>query len=607
MFRRILLPSIVIVLGWGFWISPDFKVIAAGVAIFLFGMLSLENGFKSFTGGLLEGILQKSTDRLWKSIGFGVVSTSLMQSSSLVSVITISFLSAGLIGLEQGIGIIFGANLGTTTGAWLIAGFGFKVKISAYAMPMLVFGTLLIFQKPKLLKGAGYILAGLGFLLLGIQYMKDGFEAFKSTLDLTRYSLPGLAGLLLYTLFGVLATVIMQSSHATLVLTITALAGGQVSYGNALALAIGANIGTTVTAIIGSFSANEEGKRLAVAHLVFNLMTGAVAIAFIHPLMRVVDVVSQWLGISATDYLLKLAVFHSLFNLIGIALMLPWIGRLVAWLKRLIPARQPSRQQPRYLLESSIGFPDTATEAVRKETLHLWDNTLDIIAHGLRLPRDELLESGRPLEELVARHPVDDSFDFDRYYEIKIKSIYSAIIAYISRASFGWEMEQSGEIHWLRRAAQAMVDAIKAVKHLQKNLIRYGHSPNVHIRHQYQQLRIQVAKLLRELEQLRQAVPEDMPGVLVDQLKLDTQLFYTEMNRNIDEMIRKQQITPEMATSLMNDLTYVHTIYQRLVEVGETLFVRQNRALSDAEKSLQLDEAELKPASDTAQTEREGS
>ena len=607
MFRRILLPSIVIVLGWGFWISPDFKVIAAGVAIFLFGMLSLENGFKSFTGGLLEGILQKSTDRLWKSIGFGAVSTSLMQSSSLVSVITISFLSAGLIGLEQGIGIIFGANLGTTTGAWLIAGFGFKVKISAYAMPMLVFGTLLIFQKPKLFKGAGYILAGLGFLLLGIQYMKDGFEAFKSTLDLTRYSLPGLAGLLLYTLFGVLATVIMQSSHATLVLTITALAGGQVSYDNALALAIGANIGTTVTAIIGSFSANEEGKRLAVAHLVFNLLTGAVAIAFIHPLMRVVDVVSQWLGISATDYLLKLAVFHSLFNLIGIVLMLPWIGRLVAWLKRLIPARQPSRQQPRYLLESSIGFPDTATEAVRKETLHLWDNTLDIIAHGLRLPRDELLESGRPLEELVARHPVDDSFDFDRYYDIKIKSIYSAIIAYISRASFGWEMEQSGEIHWLRRAAQAMVDAIKAVKHLQKNLIRYGHSPNVHIRHQYQQLRIQVAKLLRELEQLRQAVPEDMPGVLVDQLKLDTQLFYTEMNRNIDEMIRQQQITPEMATSLMNDLTYVHTIYQRLVEVGETLFVRQNRALSDAEKSLQLDEAELKPASDTAQTYREGS
>jgi Na+/phosphate symporter len=137
---------------------------------------------------------------------------------------------------------------------------------------------LLIFQKPKSLKGIGYILAGMGFLLLGIQYMKDGFDAFKSTLDLTRYSLPGFGGLLLYSLFGILATVIMQSSHATLVLTITALASGQISYDNALALAIGANIGTTVTAIIGSFSANEEGKRLALAHLVFNLITGAVAI-----------------------------------------------------------------------------------------------------------------------------------------------------------------------------------------------------------------------------------------------------------------------------------------------------------------------------------------
>ncbi len=599
MFRRILLPTILIILGWGFWISPEFKVIAAGVAIFLFGMLSLENGFKIFSGGLLEGILQKSTDRLWKSIGFGVVTTSLMQSSSLVSVITISFLSAGLIGLEQGIGIIFGANLGTTTGAWLIAGFGFKVKISAYAMPMLVFGILLVFQKPKSLKGIGYVLAGLGFLLLGIHYMKDGFDNFKNTLDLAQYAVPGFAGLLLYTFFGIFATVIMQSSHATLVLTITALASGQIGYENALALAIGANVGTTITAIIGSFSANEEGKRLALAHLIFNVITGAVAILFIQPLLVVVNNISEWIGIAEDDYLLKLAVFHSLFNLIGILIMLPWIRQLVKLLQRLVPTRRPSRQQPRYLLESSIAYPDTATEAVRKETLHLWDNALDIIAHGLRLPREELLNADIPLDELVSRHPVDDTFEFDHYYEIKIKSLYSAIIAYISRASFGWEMEQSGEIHWLRRASQAMVDAIKAMKHLQKNLIRYSQSPNLHIRHQYQLLRMQVARLLRELEQLRNATPEETPTLLVDEVKMNTQRFYTEMNRNIDEMIRLQQITPEMATSLMNDLTYVHIICQRLVEVGETLFVRQNKALSDAEKSLQLDDAELEAVKET--------
>jgi len=111
MLRKILLPTIFIILAYGFWVSPDFKVIAAGVSIFLFGMLSLEEGFKAFSGGTLEKILQKSTDKLYKSIGFGILTTTIMQSSSLVSVLTISFLGAGLIGLAQGIGIVFGANL----------------------------------------------------------------------------------------------------------------------------------------------------------------------------------------------------------------------------------------------------------------------------------------------------------------------------------------------------------------------------------------------------------------------------------------------------------------------------------------------------------------
>ena len=124
MLRKILLPTILLILGYGFWLSPDFKEIAAGVAIFLFGMLSLEEGFRAFTGGVLERILKRTTNTLWKSVSFGIVSTTIMQSSSLVSVITISFLSAGLLGLAEGIGIVFGANIGTTTGAWLVAGIG---------------------------------------------------------------------------------------------------------------------------------------------------------------------------------------------------------------------------------------------------------------------------------------------------------------------------------------------------------------------------------------------------------------------------------------------------------------------------------------------------
>ena len=149
MLKKIVLPSILTILAYGFWVRPDFKEISAGVSIFLFGMLTLEEGFKAFSGGALEKILEKSTDKLHKSISFGFIATAIMQSSSLVSVLTISFIGAGLIGLTQGIGIILGANIGTTTGAWLMAGFGLKVNIASYAMPMLVFGVILIFQKVK--------------------------------------------------------------------------------------------------------------------------------------------------------------------------------------------------------------------------------------------------------------------------------------------------------------------------------------------------------------------------------------------------------------------------------------------------------------------------
>lgn len=604
MFKKILLPSIIAVLSWGFWVSPDFKVITAGVAIFLFGMLSLESGFKVFTGGTLEAILKKSTDKRWKSLVFGVVSTSVMQSSSLVSVITISFLSAGLIGLSEGVGIIFGANLGTTTGAWLVAGFGLKVKISAYAMPMLVFGTLLIFQKSSTLKGLGYVLAGLGFLFLGIHYMKEGFEAFKDTIDLTRFSVGGFGGLLLYSLIGMAATVVMQSSHATLVLTITALSIGQISYENALALAIGANVGTTITAIIGSLSSNEEGRRLAGAHLVFNLVTGLVAILFLQQMLEVVNWFSQLVGIGQDDYTLKLSVFHTLFNLVGILIMLPLMDRMVEWLNRIIPTKKPARLKARYLLESSIAYADTATEAIRNESLHMWDNTLEVIVHGLRLPLNKVLDVDVDISALVHDYPVRKAVDMDRHYDLKIKGLYSDIIAYISRTSFGWELEQSGEIHWLRKANQDMVDAIKDIKHLQKNLLHYANSNNSVIKEQYDSLRIQLAALLRDLELIRRAETDDIPSLMIDQLKLDSDSRYAAQNQQINQFIRDHKISADMATSLMNDQAYVYNVTRKLIEMGQTLFIRHNKDLSSAEKMVQLDDNELREIHETHHPEK---
>ncbi|MCG7879248.1 MAG: Na/Pi symporter, partial [Candidatus Thiodiazotropha endolucinida] len=495
MLRKILLPTIFVVLGYGFWVSPDFKEIAAGVAIFLFGMLSLEEGFKAFTGGILERILQRTTNRLWKSLSFGIVSTTVMQSSSLVSVITISFLSAGLIGLASGIGIIFGANLGTTTGAWLVAGFGLKVKISAYAMPMLVFGIILVFQKSKSLRGAGYILAGLGFLFLGIHHMKEGFEAFKDAIDLAAYAMPGLKGLLVYTLLGAAATVVMQSSHATLVLIITALAAQQISYENALALAIGANVGTTITAILGAMSSNVQGRRLAGAHLIFNVTTGLVAIIFIQQFLLAVNGVSDRLGIAEDDYTMKLAVFHTLFNLAGIIIMLPFTGQLVSLLERLLKKRERKVEEPLFLNEAAMELPESAMQAIRNEIGHLFENAHELIISALNLDPQKLRTS-EDLKQLVETTPEVKKIDIDAIYERRIKTLYSAIIAYISEVQSTASEHFGEELYQLRQASRNIVEAVKDTKHLQKNLVRYTKSTNPKIQDQYNNLRLQLAVVL---------------------------------------------------------------------------------------------------------------
>ena len=150
MIRRSLFFGVLIVLGVLLYLNPNFKTISAGIAILLFGMIMLEEGFKVFTKGPLQNILKKATNKLYKSITTGAFVTALIQSSSLVSVITISFISAELITLAGGIGLIFGSNIGTTATAWLVAGFGLKVKVSALAMPMLVFGIIFSFQKKQL-------------------------------------------------------------------------------------------------------------------------------------------------------------------------------------------------------------------------------------------------------------------------------------------------------------------------------------------------------------------------------------------------------------------------------------------------------------------------
>ena len=586
MIKRIFFIITLVLLAFVLFLNPNFKTIAAGVSIFLFGMVFLEDGFKIFSGGVLEKILRKSTENTFKSIGFGALITSIMQSSSLVSVLTISFLGAGLIELAQGIGIVFGANIGTTTGAWLMAGFGLKVKISAYAMPMLVFGIILIFQKAKSFKGIGYILAGLGFLFLGIHYMKGGFEAFKETIDLAKFSVGGYKGIFIFTGIGIFATVIMQSSHATLMLILTALATGQISYENALALAIGANVGTTITAIIGSLSSNINGKRLAAAHLIFNLVTGIIAIVFIYQFMHVVDYLALKLGVANNNHTIKLAIFHTVFNVVGVLVMVPFIGVLEKFLLKFLKEKtHKDIDEPKYLNKSILEFPETAITALLNESKYLYKNAVfEIVSHALNIHREDI-KSDEKIKNIIKKSTETIDIDVEEVYYKKVKTIYGEIIKYATKAQSKLQLSenQAKVISEIKLANRKMVEIIRDVRELRKNVSIYLNSDNEYIKKEYNKFRKKVAKVLRVIYLFRKTDEKEKEKYYKKLmiLKKEAREAIHSDYKSIDKLIRNNLITSDMVSSLVNDNDNVNDLIKKLIAVAELLYVGKDQLFDD--------------------------
>src|SRR5690554_3910540 len=225
--KKLIFPIMLLALSWVFYNHPHVSEIAAGIAILLFGMIMLEDGFNAFVQGPMERMLKKMSQSVSRSFGFGFITTAILQSSGLISVVAISFLSAGLISLKSGIAVAFGANLGTTSTAWLVSTLGFKLDIASFAFPMLAFGILFVLQKKSAIKGFGFALAGLGFFFLGIEFMQNGFETYKDDFDFTSIAQEGYKGVFLFALMGIVLTIVLQSGSAVIVLVLTMLEASQ--------------------------------------------------------------------------------------------------------------------------------------------------------------------------------------------------------------------------------------------------------------------------------------------------------------------------------------------------------------------------------------------
>lgn len=595
-------------LGVSFWFSQGWLELCAGLALFLFGMQCLEDSLRQLAGGKLEQLLAKSTSTPFKSLLFGVGGTMLLQSSTLVSLLTIAFISTGLIQLAAGIAILLGANLGATSGIWLLALAGQNFSLAPLALPLLVLGVVMGFSGP-VGKASGRMILGIAFIFLGVDQLKDGFSAFSENFDLAQYQVTGLTGHLLFLAVGTLITLALQSSHASLMLTLAALATGQLELIQALSIAVGANLGSSLsTAFVGILGGNRDGQRLAVAHVIFNGITALLAMCLLLPLNSLVLWASGLVGLGENS-LIQLALFHTLFNGGGVLLFWPLRERLAQLLVWLLPSKaeptvliaevqgdSPAAAQDitraRYLDEAALASADTAAYAVAHELQHLGRLSLEVICHALYQPVDQLT---RPqMDEVLLRaRPDEHALDAEGLYQRHIKGVHADLLSFMGRLEV--DLDEEHQRFWMtcQIVALQLVDAVKDTKHLQKNLGRQLRDEHSSAREHYLELRRHLLWVLRQVREL--SLLELAEEVWLARLEwLDNQAasFDASFRQRLFAEVREHRLDSLQVSSLMNDLGYVSRITQSLrnvLQLGGT----DSQLLSTMRRLAQEDEAPL--------------
>lgn len=345
-----------------------------GVGLFLLGMTLLTDGLKALAGDALRRALVRFAGGPTSAVVSGAALTALVQSSSATTLATIGFVSAGLLTLEQAIGVVLGANLGTTSTAWLVSLVGLKFSVSTLALPLVGLGALGRVLARDRVAQAGTALAGFGLVFIGIDTLQAGMASLAAQID--PGTLPGATagGRVVLVLVGAVMTVLMQSSSAAVATTLAGVQSGTIALDQAAALVIGQNVGTTVTAAIAAIGATVPARRTALAHILFNGLTGVVALALLPAFVALV--------VNATDDVhdpaVTLALFHTVFNLLGVLIFLPLTRQLGSMAKRLVPEQGPTLT--RYLDPTVTRVPAVALEAARRTLVDVTSSLLRVAA-----------------------------------------------------------------------------------------------------------------------------------------------------------------------------------------------------------------------------------
>lgn len=436
------------------------------LGMFLYGMNLMSSGLQKAAGERLRGFLSAMTSNPFKGVLTGLGITSVIQSSSATTVMVVSFVNAGLLTLVQAIGVIMGANIGTTVTAWMVSWLGFKADISILAIPLMLFGFLFSNSKKDQRKNIGELIVGFSLLFLGLSFMKESVPDLRETPEVlnfvTSWAAHGFGSVLLFLAFGTVLTLVLQSSSATMAITLIMLSMGWIPFNMACAMVLGENIGTTITANIAASIGNTQAKRAAMSHTIFNVFGVLWALILFKPFLGLVGLITENLfGLpnpaaegfqvvetdqnSATAALYGLSMLHTLFNTIN-TLLLVWftglIAKAVSWIIRAPENQEKEVFKLKYISVGPLATPELSVELAFDEIIHF----AQISKNGAGYAKEAINEADTDKfealrEKLVKYEEISDRIEYEiaaflngvsaeeisESTSIKIKAMYKII------------------------------------------------------------------------------------------------------------------------------------------------------------------------------------
>jgi len=539
----------------------DWWQLLAGIAIFIFAMNLLEDSLKHLAGRPFKKFLQNQTNHKLRAIAGGTIVTAVLQSSSVVLLMVLSFVGAGIMNMRNALAVTLGANLGTTLDSWIVATLGFKVELDAISYPVLAISLLIrvLFPANIQIKHIANFLIGFSLLFIGLEWMKVSVHGLVQGVDMTRYAewSP-----YLFIPIGLILTAIIQSSSATIAITLTALYHGVIPFPSAAGIVIGAEMGTTLKILLSSYGGIPDKKRVAMGNFIFNVILAILASVFLYPLIYLIQKVFE-----INDPLIGLVTFQTGINVLFIVIFYPFIELFSSYLEKLYKGSDEDTVT-KYIQKVTKQFPDAALKATEKETVFLVMSTIRFNRNIYGL-NEKKTESDSWLKN-IKNFAFENSSTDDDYK--KLKQLQGEILEYLmdipKNDMTPFELEITGKLITISRN---IIHAAKNIKDIQHNINELNTTANDTLHELYINLResemifyTNVQKYLLSCKQLNIL---DEIEVLIHKSKND---YSIAVNHTLN-LLNKDKIIELDSSTLLNVFREVHSSHNSLLSAIKDL------------------------------------